>query len=305
MKRRVGGSSTESPLHGFGGHIEDDEIAGDGNHLDFGGYGYDPRLGRRWQPDPMSAKYPKVSPYIAFNANPILLIDPNGKEWVNAYDRLVAQTEKALIDNPNSRKLQRDLLKHQNNQTLVNNIIKDIETNDKALYDYVDKLSATNMKTGEQINIKVTVGLEVPTQGDGTINPSGGTEISRIRLSKDASKYIQYDSKEGQYPVVPVPLDREGKIGFTVNLRYFSNGMDNILANEIGDVMYQMEYPGAASESGSDANKTTRSGNLNRDEYMKKGSAGDYSQRVESAYRARKKSGEGKDASNNPYPLSN
>jgi hypothetical protein len=48
--------------YGFNGHENDNEINGTGNHLSFGDYGYDPRLGRRWNIDPLASKYPGFSP---------------------------------------------------------------------------------------------------------------------------------------------------------------------------------------------------------------------------------------------------
>ncbi|MEQ9262023.1 MAG: RHS repeat-associated core domain-containing protein [Owenweeksia sp.] len=67
---------------GFNGHEMDDEVKGTGNHLSFGDYGYDPRLGRRWQIDPKTKKYPDISPYATFANNPISFTDPDGKEPV-------------------------------------------------------------------------------------------------------------------------------------------------------------------------------------------------------------------------------
>ena len=72
-------------LHGYGlkyrfafnGQEKDDEVKGSGNHLSFGDYGYDTRLGRRWQLDPEPII--GVSGYSAFNDNPILYADPDGK----------------------------------------------------------------------------------------------------------------------------------------------------------------------------------------------------------------------------------
>jgi hypothetical protein len=64
--------------YGFGGHEKDNEVKGEGNHLAFGDYGYDTRLGRRWNIDPMIAKAPNLTPYhFCFN-NPILYFDPDG-----------------------------------------------------------------------------------------------------------------------------------------------------------------------------------------------------------------------------------
>jgi hypothetical protein len=64
---------------GFGGFEKDNEISGEGNHLSFADYGYDPRTGRRWNIDPLTSKYPFASPYATFNCNPILYDDPTGK----------------------------------------------------------------------------------------------------------------------------------------------------------------------------------------------------------------------------------
>src|SRR6218665_3353843 len=55
---------------GFGAHEKDDEVKGFGNHLSFGDYGYDTRLGRRWQLDPEPII--GISGYSVFNDNPIL-----------------------------------------------------------------------------------------------------------------------------------------------------------------------------------------------------------------------------------------
>lgn len=57
-----------------------DEVSGKGNHYTAEFWQYDPRLGRRWNIDPMSFKYPWQSPYVAFNNNPIFYNDPLGLE---------------------------------------------------------------------------------------------------------------------------------------------------------------------------------------------------------------------------------
>jgi len=57
---------------------KDDEVAGSGNHLSFGDYGYSPRLGKRWQIDPEVKVH--ESPYASFSNNPLWFIDPNGRD---------------------------------------------------------------------------------------------------------------------------------------------------------------------------------------------------------------------------------
>lgn len=65
---------------GFGSHEKDDEVKGSGNHISFNDFGYDPRLGIRWRPDPLMLKFPDVSPYSVFFNNPINFVDVDGRE---------------------------------------------------------------------------------------------------------------------------------------------------------------------------------------------------------------------------------
>jgi RHS repeat-associated protein len=65
--------------YGFGGHEKDDEIAGNGNHLSFGDFGYDPRIARRWNVDPKFKEIAGISPYTYALNNPIVYIDEDGK----------------------------------------------------------------------------------------------------------------------------------------------------------------------------------------------------------------------------------
>ncbi len=65
--------------YGFGGHEKDNEVSGEGNHLAFGDYGYDTRLGKRWNVDPKFNKIPGWSPYSYGLNNPISVSDPDGE----------------------------------------------------------------------------------------------------------------------------------------------------------------------------------------------------------------------------------
>ena len=62
--------------YSFGGYEKDDEVAGSGNHLSFGDYGYSPRLGRRWNIDPVVKHH--ASSYATFANNPIWFAEING-----------------------------------------------------------------------------------------------------------------------------------------------------------------------------------------------------------------------------------
>ena len=68
--------------YGFNGKEKNNEISGEGNSYDFGARIYDPRLGRWLSLDPSQAKYPYLSPYNAFDNNPIYFSDPDGKDAI-------------------------------------------------------------------------------------------------------------------------------------------------------------------------------------------------------------------------------
>jgi hypothetical protein len=69
--------------YGFMNHEKDDEVKESGNHYDFGGFGLDVRLGRRWNVDPAISEFPQWSSYSVFADNPIYFIDPDGRKFIN------------------------------------------------------------------------------------------------------------------------------------------------------------------------------------------------------------------------------
>jgi RHS repeat-associated protein len=66
--------------YGFNGKAKDNEWAGIGNSLNFGARLYDSRVSRWLSIDPLSKKYPNMSPYASFDNSPIALQDPDGKD---------------------------------------------------------------------------------------------------------------------------------------------------------------------------------------------------------------------------------
>lgn len=66
--------------YGFNGKPKDNEDYGEGNAYDFGARIYDSRLGKWLSLDPLAKRYPSMSPYTSFNDNPVLYIDPDGKD---------------------------------------------------------------------------------------------------------------------------------------------------------------------------------------------------------------------------------
>ena len=76
-------NNCNSYRYGFNGMEKDAEIKGEGNHLDYGARGRDPRLGGGWWSiDPLFKKYPFISPYAFALNNPILFKDYDGRDIV-------------------------------------------------------------------------------------------------------------------------------------------------------------------------------------------------------------------------------
>jgi RHS repeat-associated protein len=95
MPNRHSGSGTR---YGFQGQQKDDEVSGEGNSYTAEFWQYSPRIGKRWNIDPVVK--PHESPYACFANNPILFIDPKGDDVVNG-DRLNADDKKAKMDKRN------------------------------------------------------------------------------------------------------------------------------------------------------------------------------------------------------------
>lgn len=78
-------SGTDKYRYAYNGMEQDNEISGNRNSYTTEFRQYDPRLGRWKSLDPLMAQFPWMSPYVAFNNNPILYVDPSGlasEGWV-------------------------------------------------------------------------------------------------------------------------------------------------------------------------------------------------------------------------------
>ena len=68
--------------YGFNGKENDNEVKGEGNQQDYGMRIYDPRLGRFLSVDPITNKYPELTPYQFASNRPIDGIDQDGLEYL-------------------------------------------------------------------------------------------------------------------------------------------------------------------------------------------------------------------------------
>ncbi|MFM9987960.1 RHS repeat-associated core domain-containing protein, partial [Flavobacterium sp.] len=69
--------------YGFQGQEKDDELKGEGNSLNYTFRMHDSRVGRFFTIDPLTKKYPMLSPYHFGGNNPISLIELEGLEGVS------------------------------------------------------------------------------------------------------------------------------------------------------------------------------------------------------------------------------
>ncbi|MET3047424.1 deaminase domain-containing protein [Flavobacterium covae] len=72
--------SSSAYRYGFNGKENDNEVMGEGNFEDYGMRMYMPRLGRFFNVDPLTSKYPMLTPYQFASDSPIQNIDLDGLE---------------------------------------------------------------------------------------------------------------------------------------------------------------------------------------------------------------------------------
>ncbi len=85
--------SSSSYRFGFNGQEKDDEMHNStGNSYDFGARMYDPRVGRWLSIDPHAGKYAPISPYAFALNNPIIFVDADGNEVVDAEGKPITYT---------------------------------------------------------------------------------------------------------------------------------------------------------------------------------------------------------------------
>ena len=70
--------------YGFNGKENDNEVKGVGNQQDYGMRVYDPRIGKFLSVDPLTKKYPELTPYQYASNSPIFNIDLDGLENIAA-----------------------------------------------------------------------------------------------------------------------------------------------------------------------------------------------------------------------------
>ena len=150
-------------------------MKGSGNHIGFDGYGYDPRLARRWNIDPKTRSYPHRSPYLYAANNPILFIDADGEGDVYYIVTINQQTGENTFRKVDAGGTESDKVHY-----VVHLINKDGESAEAAVSS--DKFSYVK-------NVLASKGKLVDKRGDKV--PVSESELNAAN--------IQFDIKNGMY----------------------------------------------------------------------------------------------------------
>lgn len=149
--------------YGFNGKENDNEVKGEGSQQDYGMRIYDPRLGRFLSVDPITAKYPELTPYQFASNTPIQAIDldgleaffihgttSNNKRWRNKDGSLKDGTKQLLRLTPN--KFVNTSFEWGGFLNYGNNFFNDIEDRKRAAKKLVKHIMK-NRKEGEDITM--------------------------------------------------------------------------------------------------------------------------------------------------------
>ena len=90
--------ANNSYRYGFNGKENDNEVKGEGNEQDYGLRIYDPRVGRFLSVDPLTKKYPELTPYQFASNTPIEAVDLDGAEKLDKIKKF--ETNGSITDNP-------------------------------------------------------------------------------------------------------------------------------------------------------------------------------------------------------------
>ncbi len=152
-------------------------------HYQFKFREYDTRIARFWSVDPHASKYPSISPYASVNNNPIIYIDPDGRDYIVAINHT---TKTVTIQAVYYTQIGDDVAYNSATQAA------DFWNGQSGVYDYQVG------KGKDAINYTVNFDLSVK-QVD---NPAGVATMDRADFI-DASQKVTPDKSSNAYLVLP------------------------------------------------------------------------------------------------------
>ncbi len=171
---------------GFQGQEKDDEISGVGNSYTAQFWQYDPRLGRRWNIDPVIKEW--ESSYACFANNPILFVDPFGLDTVWVFDQ---------ENNPEDRSTYTANIYHEKNGYIHNQVegssypnYPDTESGDQNTVD--DGTHLFNNESGHSLGTKK--GLNLVNSDGERVSP--GTKPDGTAIEEMTTVNVHEGDKE-------------------------------------------------------------------------------------------------------------
>ena len=170
--------------YGFSGKEKDDELKGDGNSYDYLKRIYDPRIGRFFSTDLLTANYPYLTPYQFASNRPIDGNDLDGKEWAICTNSITNPDGSILVTTELVVRMKVD-----NQSTIITdpNIVKAKAEEIKCRIENEGTTTLTYKKDGKDYteNVKTTVVLDYNpvSADDGNI----GYLIFDDRISKKST----------------------------------------------------------------------------------------------------------------------
>ena len=205
--------------------------------------------------DPMWYKYPHLSPYAYCANNPLSYVDPSGKEFDPASNKIAQKTEKEVRAKLESLPAGNDDVRNELNKTLDD--IQRMRADKSTIYSYkttsskdAQKLSIngpTTMNVGKNKKDKDLIHMYYDSEGTLIHESRHGGDMARGTLAKDKSNYgvsHEISAYRAQYAFEGYINLRnnflEGSIPENPNTYYykFQNGIENINSQFIQNIVW-------------------------------------------------------------------
>ena len=141
------------------------------NLYDYGARNYDPALGRWMNVDPLAEKYPNMSPYIYCANNPVLYVDPDGREFVegkehvekfrNDTNALIKSKSDEVLKLNNTGGSPKKIGKLNNEISELNNALTELKTLEDSDQKYSIFTNSKDIREGADGNVQYNLKSDV------------------------------------------------------------------------------------------------------------------------------------------------
>ncbi len=193
----------------------------------FGARYYDSDLSQWLSVDPMSDKYPSLSPYMYCAGNPVILVDPDGRttknpDWVEKTD---AEGNKTKVNDPNVHssadinpasgdKYLGKTYKEGNKYYSLFGEIKDLRTNEGKLYEKLDQAFINYANFVKEYNQNT---WEDPSESSTDFNIGLPFRKNALGFSDYNNYTFNYEGATGYYFVYGDPYAMKGRLDWGSN----------------------------------------------------------------------------------------